>query len=118
MWIDFQLAPLRDAEGGITHLIPSTIDITAHRRAEAPRRQSEGFHRQALESIPGMVFTTSPDGWCDYQSQQWADNTRIPVPEHLGDGARVYRAIFSGGPASGRRAQGRVPCDPGPRAAE
>jgi PAS domain S-box-containing protein len=49
-------------------------------------RQSENFYRQTLESIPGMVFTTRPDGYCDYQSQQWVDFTGVPMSEHLGDG--------------------------------
>jgi PAS domain S-box-containing protein len=49
-------------------------------------KQSESFYRQTLESIPGMVFTTRPDGYCDYQSQQWVDFTGIPMAEHLGDG--------------------------------
>jgi PAS domain S-box-containing protein len=49
-------------------------------------RQGEHFYRQTLESIPGMVFTTRPDGYCDYQSQQWVDFTGVPVGEHLGDG--------------------------------
>jgi PAS domain S-box-containing protein len=33
-----------------------------------------------------MVFTTRPDGYCDYQSQQWVDYTGIPMSEHIGDG--------------------------------
>jgi PAS domain S-box-containing protein len=49
-------------------------------------RESELFYRQTLESIPGMVFTTRPDGYCDYHSQQWVDYTGIPMSEHLGDG--------------------------------
>lgn len=35
MWIDFQLAPLRDEDGQITHVIPSAIDITERKEAEA-----------------------------------------------------------------------------------
>lgn len=58
----------------------------ARRNAETALRQSESFYRQTLESIPGMVFTTRPDGYCDYQSQQWVDYTGIPMTEHLGDG--------------------------------
>jgi signal transduction histidine kinase len=34
MWIDFQLAPLRDAAGEVTHLIPSATDISARREYE------------------------------------------------------------------------------------
>lgn len=32
--IDFQLAPLMSAEGGVTHLVPSGVDVTERRRAE------------------------------------------------------------------------------------
>ena len=46
-------------------------DITGRKQAEDRLRESESFYRQTLESIPGMVFTTRPDGYCDYQSQQW-----------------------------------------------
>jgi PAS domain S-box-containing protein len=53
---------------------------------EEALRQSESFYRQTLESIPGMVFTTRPDGYCDYQSQQWVDFTGVPLSEHLGNG--------------------------------
>ncbi len=49
-------------------------------------RQSELFYRQTLDSIPGMVFTTRPDGYCDYQSQPWVDFTGVPMSEHLGNG--------------------------------
>ena len=61
-------------------------DVSERRRAEAAMRESESFYRQTLESIPGMVFTTRPDGDCDYSSQQWADYTGVPMTEHLGDG--------------------------------
>lgn len=74
--------------------LPSTAQLertVRERTAELARanrelRQSESFYRQTLESIPGMVFTTRPDGYCDYQSQQWVDYTGVPMSEHLGDG--------------------------------
>jgi PAS domain S-box-containing protein len=49
-------------------------------------RESELFYSQTLESIPGMVFTTRPDGYCDFQSRQWVEFTGVPMSEHLGDG--------------------------------
>ncbi len=61
-------------------------DVTDRRRNEEVLRESESFYRQTLESIPGMVFTTRPDGYCDYQSQQWVEYTGVPVREHLGGG--------------------------------
>jgi len=47
--------------------------------------ESESFYHQTLESIPGFVFTTHPDGYCDYMSRQWADYTGIPQGEQIGD---------------------------------
>jgi PAS domain S-box-containing protein len=58
----------------------------AKARAEERLRESESFYRQTLESIPGMVFTTRPDGYCDYQSQPWVEFTGVPMQQHLGDG--------------------------------
>jgi len=61
-------------------------DISERKRAEEELRQSESFYRQMLESIPGMIFTTRPDGYCDYQSRQWVDYTGVPMSEHTGNG--------------------------------
>lgn len=49
-------------------------------------RQSELFYRQTLESVPGMSFTTRPDGFSDYMSRQWEDFSGVPLVEQLGDG--------------------------------
>ncbi|HOC18220.1 MAG TPA: PAS domain S-box protein [Vicinamibacterales bacterium] len=67
-------------------MLSTWLDITERRRTEKALEESESFYRQTLESIPGMVFTTRPDGYCDYQSQQWVDFTGVPMPEHLGEG--------------------------------
>lgn len=37
MWIDFQIAPLRDDEGVITHLVPSGLDLSERKAAELER---------------------------------------------------------------------------------
>jgi PAS domain S-box-containing protein len=41
MWIDYQIAPLRDSTGRIINLIPSGIDITERKRWEEALRESE-----------------------------------------------------------------------------
>ncbi len=74
----------------VSHLSYSNIKL-ARSLVEGQRltdslRQSELFYRQTLESIPGMVFTTRPDGYCDYQSQQWVDFTGVPMSQHVGEG--------------------------------
>jgi PAS domain S-box-containing protein len=56
MWIDFQLAPLRDADGRITHLVPSAMDITSRREAERERLGSEARLRLALDAAQAGTF--------------------------------------------------------------
>ncbi len=50
MWIDFQVAPLRDAQGRITHLIPSAMDVAVRRAAEENLRASEARTLLATEA--------------------------------------------------------------------
>lgn len=56
MWIDFQLAPLRDDDGRITHLIPSAMDITSRQLTEEQIRRSEQRLRLALEAAQAGTF--------------------------------------------------------------
>jgi PAS domain S-box-containing protein len=84
--IDDSGAPICGSDGRAIGVVLIFRDITERKQAEEALRESESFYRQTLESIPGMVFTTRPDGYCDYQSQQWVGYTGIPLSEHLGDG--------------------------------
>lgn len=85
-WLRWEVRPWHEADGSLGGMVALSEDITAQHDAAAALRESEFFYRQTLESIPGMVFTTRPDGYCDYQSQQWVDYTGVPMSEHLGDG--------------------------------
>lgn len=76
----------RDASGKAYRVIGSMLDLTERRRVEAALRESELFHRQLIESIPGMVFTNRPDGSCDFASEQWVEYTGVPTERLLGDG--------------------------------
>jgi len=50
VWIDFQVAPLRDAGGRITHLIPSAIEIDSRHAAEEQLRANKERTRLATEA--------------------------------------------------------------------
>lgn len=83
---DLQFNPLHDARGhqtGAAHIIRN---ITERKLTESALRESEIFYRQTLESIPGMVFISRPDGYCNYISRQWTEYTGSSREEQLGDG--------------------------------
>jgi len=57
MTVDFMIAPLRNAEGEITHLIPSGIDISNRVASERALRASEARFRSAFDAAPvGMAL--------------------------------------------------------------
>ena len=85
-WLADHFTVQTDAAGNPLYRGGIVRDVTDQKQAEETLRQSESFHRQVLESIPGMVFTTRPDGYCDYMSQPWVDYTGVPLSEQLGDG--------------------------------
>lgn len=62
MWIDFQIAPLRDCDGRITHLIPSAMDLTARKQAEEALRKSEATLNAVLDALPVGVVIADTTG--------------------------------------------------------
>lgn len=60
MTLDFMLAPMRDDEGRITHLIASAIDISGRKAGEDALRRSEARFRQVVEAAPdGMAMVNA-----------------------------------------------------------
>jgi PAS domain S-box-containing protein len=55
MMIDFQIAPLRDEHGRITHLIPSAVDINERKQAEETLRRREAEVRSITDNLPDIV---------------------------------------------------------------
>jgi len=84
-WLRWEVRPWFRANGSIGGMVVMSEDISERKRVQDALRDSEYFYRQTLESMPGMVFTTRPDGYCDYQSQQWEEYTGVPVAELRGD---------------------------------
>src|SRR6266852_2108684 len=61
-WIDFQVTPLRAADGGIDGVVPSGYDITDRKRAEEALRRSEARFRNLYEHAFASITLTDWDG--------------------------------------------------------
>lgn len=84
-WIE-QWLPLRDAEGRVIGVNVAAEEVTHQRAAERALQESEFCHRQMVDSLPVLVWTCRPDGYCDFVSRQWEDYTGVAAHEQLGDG--------------------------------
>lgn len=49
-------------------------------------RQSEERYRYLAEAIPQLVWTTNPNGECDFFNQNWCEYTGLRLEESLGSG--------------------------------
>ncbi len=82
--IDDSAAPIRDAAGQLTGVVLVFRDVSERRLADEALRQSERRWRGLAEALPNLVWSTLPDGQCDYLSSQWGVYTGIPENELLG----------------------------------
>jgi len=82
--LEIGLTPLETPTG--IHVVASVVDITTRHRYEKAIRDSEQRFRSLVESLPQLVWTCRPDGYCDYLSRQWVEYTGIPEAKQLGFG--------------------------------
>ena len=61
-------------------------EVVERRKAAQALGESERRFQTLTETLPQLVWTCNPDGWCDYLSKQWLDFTGRPGTEQLGFG--------------------------------
>ncbi|HXZ85555.1 MAG TPA: PAS domain S-box protein, partial [Myxococcota bacterium] len=83
------------------------IDVTERMRAEQILRESEERFREMADSVPAIIYTTQPDGYCTYLSSAWFTFTGRANELGLGfgwaqtvhpDDLELVRAVFAQGP--------------------
>jgi PAS domain S-box-containing protein len=82
--IELAITPL---ETGSTVSFSAFVrDITERKRMEQALVESQQHYRALAESLPNLVWTCRPDGFCDFLSRQWVDYTGRPAEEQYGYG--------------------------------
>ena len=66
--IDFQIGPLRDEHGRITHLIPSAVDVTERRRTEQRLLETERRLNAVLNNASVAIFLMDERQHCSYMN--------------------------------------------------
>jgi PAS domain S-box-containing protein len=93
VWVRCRGYAIRDGSGKPIRMLGAHTDITAFKRTEqelralhdqAAAREREHSFRQLTESLPQLVWTSAPDGACDYLSPQWVAYTGLAEAEQLG----------------------------------
>jgi PAS domain S-box-containing protein len=72
--------------GGETSFSAFVRDITTRKRTEHALLESRQHYQALAESLPHLVWTCRPDGYCDFLSRQWVDYTGQPAASQLGYG--------------------------------
>ncbi len=61
-------------------------EILERQRILEVLRQSEERYRYLAEAIPQLVWTTEPNGECDFFNQNWCEYTGLTLEQSLGSG--------------------------------
>jgi PAS domain S-box-containing protein len=80
------------------------VDVTDRMRAEQVLRESEERFREMTDSVPAIIYTTQPDGYCTFLSSAWSTFTGRPNELGLGfgwaqvlhpDDVELVRSVFT-----------------------
>jgi PAS domain S-box-containing protein len=85
-WVSSTVAPFMGPDGSIEKYVSIRHDITARKEAERRMAESERRFRMLADSAPMLVWTSGPDGKCDYFNRSWLDFTGRSTAMELGDG--------------------------------
>lgn len=92
VWVRCRGIAIRDAAGRALRMLGAHTDVTGIMRAEEARSaavalaESERRLRELADSLPQLVWTCRPDGWCDFLSRRWVEYTGQPEAAQLGSG--------------------------------
>jgi len=85
-WFHVRGLPLRDNQGMVVRWYCVLTDIEDRKRTEEALRSSEQQLRLITETIPALVWRTTPDGEIDYVNRRVLEYTGKPLGDFGNDG--------------------------------
>jgi PAS domain S-box-containing protein len=86
---------IRDQKGSLEY-VGAVTDITAQTRSQQALEKAfqdmqalKDQHRLVIDTIPGLVWSTLPDGRADFLNHRWLAYTGLSLEEALGQGWRT-----------------------------
>ncbi|NMA99568.1 MAG: PAS domain-containing protein, partial [Phyllobacteriaceae bacterium] len=80
-WLVAVGRPRVDREGHIHRFPGVAVDVTLQHKTAEALSESEARFRTLADSMPQMVWSTQPDGRCDYYNARWFEVTGIALDE-------------------------------------
>ena len=86
VYFNFSYQPYREPDGLLSGVLVLATDATEQVRAREEFRQSQKKWRDLADSMPTIVWTSSPDGMVNFFNDQWYKFTGLSEKESLGQG--------------------------------
>jgi len=83
---DYIFAPIFNERGEVELIAGTTRDISDLKHVEDALKQSEEQFRTLTESMPQLIWTSHPNGYCDFFNRGWYEYTGGSPETSCGDG--------------------------------
>ena len=84
--VSLTISPIHDDAGRIVGASKIARDVTARRRVEDNRRESERRFRLMADAAPVMIWIAGTDKLCTWFNRQWLEFVGRPIELELGNG--------------------------------
>jgi PAS domain S-box-containing protein len=83
-WFLFRACPMPDPSGKVARWCGINVDIEDRVQAEEAAREHQRHFQRLIDALPGLVWTTTPDGASDFINQRWREYAGLTLDQVRG----------------------------------